>query len=640
MDGEWRDLVDVGLGETTEAYELDIFTDNTYTTVKRTITATSPSCVYTAAQQASDFGAGANFIYGKIYQMSSVVGRGYPLQVELSAPGGPGYTVTITVPAASVSSNLTDFPLSLDLSLMSTAWWNSLWYRDGRDVRCFDSGSTPIPCDLVNLDPVARTGQLFVKTNLSSTVPTTLSVRVGQSSDGYVNPSDSIGRNNVWTNYHRVFTFGKDHVNRAGSQYLSTNATTLSMDVTATSPNTSSHQGVACDGAYYYVSHTNKITKYDMSWSVVATNNDPVGDVGGGVNHLGDIDVVDGIIYGAIENYVNISTYSNMKLARFNASTLAYIDSVDVSAQGHEVSSVAYCDRDGYLYVSSYADGSKLWKYDRSTLAYVGALTLSSTVTLIQGVTYWNDSFWLSSGYPNNAVYRVEYGGSVRPQVWNSTSPTADFEGLGNVAGSLLLLIDVYGSSNNGVVNTLKPKTIGVTPAVKMTTGSDQFEYQTGLTRYTTWTVGATVNLASKTANMAVVSYEVNGSTATTNRVTLAYRQSSDRFGLWNDTDGWLLDTVSPSTGTTYRLNASHNNTSGRKIYRNGGVAASAGTSTAKPGASADSILFGMENWAKLEDFDGVVGFAYIAPTLFSDAYVAAEYANLSSPATFYTVTG
>lgn len=639
-DGEWRDLVDVGLGETTEAYELDIFTDNTYTTVKRTITATSPNCLYTSAQQVTDFGSNQSTVYAKVYQMSSVVGRGYPLQVELSAPGGPGYTVTITVPAASVSSNLTDFPLSLDLSLMSTAWWNSLWYRDGRDVRCFDSGSTPIPCDLVNLDPVARTGQLFVKTNLSSTVPTTLSVRVGQSSDGYVNPSDSIGRNNVWTNYHRVFTFGKDHVNRAGSQYLSANATTLSMDVTATSPNTSSHQGVACDGAHYYVSHTNKITKYDMSWSVVATNNDPVGDVGGGVNHLGDIDVVDGIIYGVIENYVNISTYSNMKLARFNASTLAYIDSVDVSAQGHEVSSVAYCDRDGYLYVSSYADGSKLWKYDRSTLAYVGALTLSSTVTLIQGVTYWNDSFWLSSGYPNNVVYRVEYGGSVRPQVWNSTSPTADFEGLGNVAGSLLLLIDVYGSSNNGVVNTLKPKTIGVTPAVKMTTGSDQFEYQTGLTRYTTWTVGATVNLASKTANMAVISYEVNGSTATTNRVTLAYRQSSDRFGLWNDTDGWLLDTVSPSTGTTYRLNASHNNTSGRKIYRNGGVAASAGTSTAKPGASADSILFGMENWAKLEDFDGVVGFAYIAPTLFSDAYVAAEYANLNSPATFYTVTG
>lgn len=53
-------------GETTEAYfNLDIFTDNTYTTVKRTITATSPNCLYTSAQQVTDFGAGANFIYAK-----------------------------------------------------------------------------------------------------------------------------------------------------------------------------------------------------------------------------------------------------------------------------------------------------------------------------------------------------------------------------------------------------------------------------------------------------------------------------------------------------------------------------------------------------------------------------------------------
>lgn len=290
--------------------------------------------------------------------------------------------------------------------------------------------------------------------------------------------------------------------------------------------------------------------------------------------------------------------------------------------------------------MSSYADGSKLWRYNLNTLTYVSALTLSSTVNLVQGVTYWCDAFWLSSGYPNNTLYRVEYDGSVRPQIWNSTSPTADFEGLGRMSGSLLLLVDVYGSSNNGVVNTIKPKVLGSTPAVKMTAGSDQFEYQTGLTRYTTWTVGATVKLDSKPTNMAIVSYEVNGSTATTNRVTMAYRQSSDRFGLWNDTDGWLLDTVSPAVGTTYRLNASHNNTSGRKIYRNGGVAASAGTSTAKPGVSADSILFGMENWAKLEDLDGSIGFAYIAPSLFSDAYVAAEYSNLTNPATFYTITG
>jgi len=77
-DGEWRDLVDVGLGETTEAYELDIFTDNTYTTVKRTITATTQTCLYTSAQQVADFGSNQANVYAQVRQMSSIVGRGYP----------------------------------------------------------------------------------------------------------------------------------------------------------------------------------------------------------------------------------------------------------------------------------------------------------------------------------------------------------------------------------------------------------------------------------------------------------------------------------------------------------------------------------------------------------------------------------
>ena len=84
-DGEWRDLVDVGLGETTEAYEVDIFADGTYTTVKRTITATSPTCTYTTADQTTDFGSAQTTIYAKVYQMSSVVGRGYPTTASFTA---------------------------------------------------------------------------------------------------------------------------------------------------------------------------------------------------------------------------------------------------------------------------------------------------------------------------------------------------------------------------------------------------------------------------------------------------------------------------------------------------------------------------------------------------------------------------
>lgn len=80
----WRDLVDASLGETTESYEVDIFSDNTYATLKRTITSATPTVAYTSANQVTDFGSNQATIYLKIYQLSSVVGRGYPLTISLT----------------------------------------------------------------------------------------------------------------------------------------------------------------------------------------------------------------------------------------------------------------------------------------------------------------------------------------------------------------------------------------------------------------------------------------------------------------------------------------------------------------------------------------------------------------------------
>lgn len=83
-DGEWRDLVDAGLGETTESYEIEIFSNNTYTTVLRTLTATTQTAAYTSAQQVTDFGSNQATLYVRIYQLSATVGRGYPLQSSIT----------------------------------------------------------------------------------------------------------------------------------------------------------------------------------------------------------------------------------------------------------------------------------------------------------------------------------------------------------------------------------------------------------------------------------------------------------------------------------------------------------------------------------------------------------------------------
>lgn len=75
----WRDLIDAALGETTESYEVDIFSSGTYTTLKRTLTASTQTVAYTSANQVTDFGSNQATLYVKIYQLSATVSRGYPL---------------------------------------------------------------------------------------------------------------------------------------------------------------------------------------------------------------------------------------------------------------------------------------------------------------------------------------------------------------------------------------------------------------------------------------------------------------------------------------------------------------------------------------------------------------------------------
>jgi hypothetical protein len=80
----WRSFVDAVLGETAESYEVDIFSDGTYTTLKRTLTSTTQTVAYTSAQQVTDFGSNQATLYVKIYQLSANVGRCYPLTESIT----------------------------------------------------------------------------------------------------------------------------------------------------------------------------------------------------------------------------------------------------------------------------------------------------------------------------------------------------------------------------------------------------------------------------------------------------------------------------------------------------------------------------------------------------------------------------
>ena len=75
-NAEWRDAVDVPIGESSEAYEVDILTSTG--TVVRTLTGlTTASAAYSAANQTTDFGGVQLSLAIVVYQLSGIVGRGY-----------------------------------------------------------------------------------------------------------------------------------------------------------------------------------------------------------------------------------------------------------------------------------------------------------------------------------------------------------------------------------------------------------------------------------------------------------------------------------------------------------------------------------------------------------------------------------
>ena len=75
IGGDSWDAVEVPLGEETERYEIDILDG---TDVVRTLATTTPAATYTAAEQTADFGAPQSSIDLRVYQLSTVFGRGTP----------------------------------------------------------------------------------------------------------------------------------------------------------------------------------------------------------------------------------------------------------------------------------------------------------------------------------------------------------------------------------------------------------------------------------------------------------------------------------------------------------------------------------------------------------------------------------
>lgn len=283
------------------------------------------------------------------------------------------YKASITIPSGKVLSNLTNYPVMIRLSGMPAGFWDHV-KSDGGDIRVKTTAGVQIPQDLVRFDYVSEDGVLFFKDDILSGSDNVWDIFFGDSSLEKLSVDDVNGRNAVWSDYECVMTFGESGGDdRTGGTMAKIVSDPSCFELTESSTtDLDCHQGVCWDGTYYYTVDNNKIVKWNSSWVAQATNSNPIGDTSiADVNHLGDPEYYDGKLYIPLEEYPN-SPYDNQHIVMFNASDLSFDSSFDISAQGHEVSSITYCDKDGLLYVTDYTDGTKIYKYDQSDGSYEG----------------------------------------------------------------------------------------------------------------------------------------------------------------------------------------------------------------------------------------------------------------------------
>ena len=146
-------------------------------------------------------------------------------------------------------------------------------------------------------------------------------------------------------------------------------------------------QGIAADSAYYYVSGSTALYKYDKQGRLAAKNEHPFEGLPLAANHIGDIDVWNGEIYAGIETFDD-GRGENIQVAVYDANTLEWKRSIDWEpASGQvEVCGLAV-DRDGgMVWMADWVDGRYVYGYDLSTGRYVRKVHLRPVPQWQQGI--------------------------------------------------------------------------------------------------------------------------------------------------------------------------------------------------------------------------------------------------------------
>lgn len=554
----------------------------------------------------------------------------------LAAAGGggggtPATGFNVTIASGTVSTDLLDFPVMIDMNDMPAAFWLGV-RSDGGNIRAYTAdGLTMIPIDVTYIDVSKGYGRMFVKHSITAASDTVFKIVLLDPSNTMLASTDPNGQQAVWSDFEAVVVYPatKNRVDDAAFTVVGANGGVYDWKEVA-QENYTAHQGVAYDGTYHYAVDTNYLRKYSTGLTVVASNADPCSAMNAAtgettLNHCGAPTIVDGELWVPMEVYP-AGTYNKQYIGRFSLANLSLIGYIHLTGATRESSALIVDNTSNRVYVTDYTNGASIPYFDKSTGAYQGVITLSSSLSGIQGIADLGGGQWVVScdSFPRGPIY-VQSNGTVGGYVFKEWY-TGQIEGISYHAASGTLTFD------NGYIRDYR-----------VVQGVTDFRRSHGTVSYLTvptqsiWTTSISMRTTKYFGQWGILGVNTTGDSGTGVRTAVA-RRGTGKWAIWNSTDGWLETAVTPDYYQTHRIGIQHNGTTARKAYANGAATLDSVCALRPPSGATMEWFIGASNSYNEETAYGDFQYAWLRAEAMTDAWMAADAANNNNPSAFYSV--
>lgn len=226
-------------------------------------------------------------------------------------------------------------------------------------------------------------------------------------------------------------------------------------------------QGITSDGRQWFFSWQYGLERANDTYATSQLAGIPPSLLSQGLNHIGDIDYANGVIYAAIDD---TSNYRNPTIALFNASDLSYTgQSYKLTMpQTKDIASwVAVDAAHGLGYGKEWASSANINVYNLSDWSFSHSISLQQPLERIQGAKLRGDWLYLSSDNATKSVYRASLlDGSVE-ELFQLKQPTGtqEIEGLSfrdTPDGASLHVLLIHDPDNNKVNLTSTTLNVGL----------------------------------------------------------------------------------------------------------------------------------------------------------------------------------